>query len=1012
MMKITKFILVFSLLFCTSLLAQTFTLSGKITSGRDNLVGASVSLTPGNYGGMSDLQGNYKITGIPSGTYTVKASFVGYETKTTQLTINSNQKFDFDLISTTIQTKEVIIEVNRAKDRETPVAFSNIDSKQIEKIIHGQDAPLLVKNTPGVFTYSTDGVGNGEAQVFVRGFSQNYVQVLINGIPTNDPESNAVYWSNWGSVSSNAASIQIQRGAGSSLYGAGSFGGSFNIITEDAPANPYYGLNLSLGSPKNTMYGIRFNSGLLADKFAVALNIDRKIGEGSRMSGRYEGINYYLSFSYFPAENQSLKFVLHGAPQRHGYSWSNSVAYFEKYGYDANPAPFLPRSVVDLLPNNKTTNLPNYGLADNFRELVDDKFVNLSHNFYHKPQLELHYNYDFSNISSLRATFFYSIGRGAGSSMNSTGTMFGLLAGSTPGYDTLAISNFYGSGKHYYGALLGEDGYPTSLGWSDSVYLKNAFQRISYSLHRQVGLIANYSTKFRDMLDLNVGGEFRSWRADHPGHFTNLFGKTSITQNYACDTSTVPGVVKVATFSRRLYQGDIDGPTNDVGFPSGWNLNTADTWYRTQYRNYVGETPQFTLFAQGNWKYHKLNLMTSLQYVWYQYKLTENMPSENAVGKLLTSSQVTSLGLIDSSKEGPRGGMFYMRGTNGKWYEFALVNENRSRGFIQPKIGFNYNATENWNVFANFAHVERFVDLGVYYNQGRVNKNVEDEKSNQIEIGTGWASPWLFAKLNGFWMVWENKSASITDVTKAGTPGYDRNGRRSELVGTSRNVGIEIEFNTKLDEFLPFKGFGFRGSLTYMDNTWTKILDIALIDNTLGTLQEDKNLNGVLDAGEDTDADKKLDENRRVFFANGIDASGKKDAMYFAELKDKHVSSGPQTMFSLGLTYEYEGFFANLDMINYSRNYLLDGEGYLAVEGTWNTVNNKEVFKSTYDNQMPVATTFDFAMGYNFQYQWFKGYTSFQAINLFNTKYFIAADRNGLIPGALQSFRFNLGIGI
>ena len=253
-----------------------------------------------------------------------------------------------------IEAGEVVIEVNRAKERETPVAFSNIEKMDIEQKIHGQDAPLLVQGTPGVYTYSTDGVGNGEAKLLVRGFNQNYVQVLVNGVPTNDPESNSVYWSNWGSVSSSAASIQIQRGAGSSLYGAGSFGGSFNIVTADAPATPSYELNLSMGDPFNSMYGIEANTGLIGKTFAATVRLDRKVAEGSRVSGRYEGINYYTSLAWYINPQQSLKFVLHGAPQEHGYSWSNDVSYFKKYGYDANPAPFLPRFVVDAMPANAT----------------------------------------------------------------------------------------------------------------------------------------------------------------------------------------------------------------------------------------------------------------------------------------------------------------------------------------------------------------------------------------------------------------------------------------------------------------------------------------------------------------------------------------------------------------------------------------------------------------------------------------------------------------------------------
>ncbi len=101
--------------------------------------------------------------------------------------------------------------------------------------------------------------------------------------------------------------------------------------------------------------------------------------------------------------------------------------------------------------------------------------------------------------------------------------------------------------------------------------LKNAYQRNSYSIHNQTGILASYEKKFNKDLTVTGGAEFRYWKADHPGYFTNLFGKTSTTQSYALrDTS---GNVTGATFRRNVYQGDIDGPNYDVGVDVfGWEF--------------------------------------------------------------------------------------------------------------------------------------------------------------------------------------------------------------------------------------------------------------------------------------------------------------------------------------------------------------------------------------------------------------------------------------------------------
>ncbi|HMT12300.1 MAG TPA: TonB-dependent receptor, partial [Ignavibacteria bacterium] len=500
--------------------------------------------------------------------------------------------------------------------------------------------------------------------------------------------------------------------------------------------------------------------------------------------------------------------------------------------------------------------------------------------------------------------------------------------------------------------------------------LKNAYQRISYSLHSQYGLLASYQTVLGKSLNVVGGVEFRNWSADHPGHFTNLFGKSFVTQSYAADTSTTPGVVKIATFSRRVRQGDIDAP-NDLGSPFGWNLSTDDPTYATQYRNYKGETPQLTVFAQGNYLLKNLNIMASIQYVWYKYKLTENMPSENAIGKLLTSSEASALGLVDSTSEGPKNGKFYMRGTNGRFYEFNLVNESRSRGFIQPKIGANYNITKNVNVFGNFAHVERFVDLGIYYNQGRVDQNVEDEKSDQFELGLGWTSPDFTAKLNGYYMLWKNKSARIQDVSQAGQPGYDRNGFRSELVGTSEHKGLEFEFTASLDKLIKkVKGFGLKGSLTYMDNKWQDVLSSVLTDPITGK--------------------------KRAFNTAALNQDGNVDTLFYDELKGTHVASGPQLMISGGINYNYKGFFIGADVNFYARNYLLDGDTYLGVSGEYVGQNSsgKDLFRTEYDNKLPTATLLDAYAGYNYSLsKWFKGQVSVQVLILADTDWYAGADR-------------------
>lgn len=997
-----------------SLFAQS-SVRGTVTDAETGqlMPSVNISIVGTKLGAVTDVNGAFEVPNVGNGRYQVKASILGYAPVTRSLTVaDGDAVIDFTLKPSSVQVGEVVVEVNRARERETPVAFSNIGSADINKKINSQDAPLLLKGTPGVFSYSTDGVGNGEARLFVRGFDQNRVQVMINGVPTNDPESNAVYWSNWGAVSSAAATIQVQRGAGSSLYGSGSFGGSFNIVTQEVPSQFGGELHGTFGDPSLMVLGGTIQSGLLGNNLAaLSLRTEYKSGLGNRAGSYYEGVNYYLTVATYPAEHTSAKIVLHGGPQEHTYSNNAPVAYFKRFGYDANPANYLPLDVLTQMVGSKTLE-DSLRLSGDSRMIRNADYLGLAHNFYHKPQLELHLNHDIDELNSVRGTFFYSVGRGGGSAVNSTSS----LANAVFGADTAGLFN----GTSAYQNLDEGTGViktdAAAAKYVASRFLSGAYQRVSYSFHRQWGIIGSWDTRLMDELKVTVGGEYRDWFADHPGHFTNLFGKKFITgQSYGYRAG---GVVRSSTFSRRGYQGDLEFGGSDRVDVSYFNpfmdytLNDDGGTYNSQYRNYVGETKQGTLFLQANYKVlPELTLLGSLQYVFYNYHIYENMPSESAIADSVAAPSTNREGLAPD-------GYFYMSSfanaaavTPNAWYRFKLVDVERSRGFLQPKLGVNYNLNENINLFANFSHVERLVDLSVFYNSGNPNPDADDEISNQYEAGIGYKGEMLKAQANLYMMTWENKTATIQDISKAGQAGYDRNGFRYELVGSSQNRGVELEASYRLDEVLGFDGLTVNASFTAMDNTWTEVLDAVKVDPNKGTLQEDTNLNGKLDAGEDQNANGTLNENRRLFDNAALDSKGAVDMLYFVELENTVNASTPFTTLSLGVTYENEDWFAGINSLTTMNHYALDGGTYVAVDGSFDNSAPLKKFVAEFDNKLPAATVFDAQVGFFYNMDPVKFRVAAQVYNILNEEFLVSANRSGVLPGISRSFRVTVAVG-
>ena len=123
-----------------------------------------------------------------------------------------------------------------AKDRKTPVAVSTIKEAQIVEKLGNQEFPEVLNTTPSVYATKSGG-GFGDSKINIRGFAQENVAVMINGVPVNDMENGAVYWSNWAGLSDVTSAMQVQRGLGSSKLAIASVGGTINVVTRAADKN-------------------------------------------------------------------------------------------------------------------------------------------------------------------------------------------------------------------------------------------------------------------------------------------------------------------------------------------------------------------------------------------------------------------------------------------------------------------------------------------------------------------------------------------------------------------------------------------------------------------------------------------------------------------------------------------------------------------------------------------------------------------------------------------------------
>jgi iron complex outermembrane receptor protein len=269
----------FSLLlivFISGLLAKPECLNGQNLIGKvtdlndDPLAGASIAIA-GTYNGVqTGADGVYRLNGLKPGNYTIRFSYIGYETQVKDLEIVTDTLLDVRLRPMAVITDDVIISATRAGDK-APLAYTNIAGDILEKRNSGQDLPYLLSLTPSFIETSEAGNGIGYTNMRIRGTDASRINVTIDGIPLNDPESQQVFWVDLPDLASSVDNIQVQRGVGTSSNGAGAFGASINIQTRGIEKEPFAEINSSAGSFGTFKNNITTGTGLLKNKFAFQM---------------------------------------------------------------------------------------------------------------------------------------------------------------------------------------------------------------------------------------------------------------------------------------------------------------------------------------------------------------------------------------------------------------------------------------------------------------------------------------------------------------------------------------------------------------------------------------------------------------------------------------------------------------------------------------------------------------------------------------------------------------------
>ncbi|MFD2434469.1 carboxypeptidase-like regulatory domain-containing protein [Mesonia maritima] len=501
------------LFFTANLLLAQKTVTGTLKDVETDtpLLGANVMVVGTSNGTTTDFDGKFTLEVEEDSGEII--SYIGFKPMTVAYSIENGTTADLGEIMMKPDANALgeIVVIGRGvidleEDRETPIAVSTVTRQEIQKRAVGNvEFPQVLKNTPNVYVSNQSG-GFGDSQMFVRGFDQTNTAFLLNGQPINGMEDGKMYWSNWAGITDIANAVQVQRGLGSSKLAISSVGGTVNIVTKATNRTEGGFARFLVGNGSYLKGTVSYDTGMNENGWGFSFLLDYWKAHSKYANGtKGEGQNYFFSVGK-KAGDHNFNFLFTGAPQWHDQNYSKDRELYDRYGIKYNN---------------------NYGFRDG-------EYLSLRRNYYHKPVLNLNWDWNISEKSNLSTVIYASFGRGGG-----TGDY-----GNGPGYidypnESELQGGAYGPNKGLIDWDYIENVYNTSLTpdangnrYARPADYEGTILRASVNNHAWYGSVINYENNISENLTFNVGTDIRFYKGDHFRQITNLLGLDGVREPF------------------------------------------------------------------------------------------------------------------------------------------------------------------------------------------------------------------------------------------------------------------------------------------------------------------------------------------------------------------------------------------------------------------------------------------------------------------------------------------------
>lgn len=204
-----------------------------------------------------------------------------------------------------------------------PVAKEIINvQKDLDGRNLGQDLPILLKNQTSIISTSDAGNGVGYTGFRIRGVAGRGINVMMNGVPFNDSESQGTFFVNVPDLTSSASQIVIQRGVGTSNNGVSAFGASINVISKEPEEKFYIKTDDSYGSFNTYKYSAEVGSGKFWKDRLSVMGRYSYIHSDGYIDRAFSDLNSYNFTALFEEGKTKLRLMAFGGKEKTYQAWN------------------------------------------------------------------------------------------------------------------------------------------------------------------------------------------------------------------------------------------------------------------------------------------------------------------------------------------------------------------------------------------------------------------------------------------------------------------------------------------------------------------------------------------------------------------------------------------------------------------------------------------------------------------------------------------------------------------